>query len=187
MVGLDDHLIIVISGPGGVGKGTIVRRLLEADDKLWLSQSWTTREQRPGEADDAYVFATRAQFEAAIAAGQFLEWVEFLDYYQGTPLPSPPPGHDAVFEIDLFGAEQIKERFPDAVLVFIDAPTRDEQEARLYGRGDPVEKVNSRLAKGDKERAMAPELGCTIVVNDDLEAAVATVENVIERARRDQM
>jgi guanylate kinase len=176
-------VIIVISGPGGVGKGTLVRRLVELDDRLWLSRSWTTRAPRVGEAPDAYTFVTREEFEAAIEAGGFLEWAPFLDYLQGTPVPDPPAGTDLVLEIDVQGARQVVDRYPDALLLFVDAPSRAEQQVRLEGRGDPPEKVQQRLAIADAEAAAAAELGMRVVVNDDLDRAVRELEGLIAAAR----
>jgi len=166
-----------------MGKGTVLARVLERDPKLWLNRSWTTRERRPGEAEDAYVFATREEFERRIAEGGFLEWVEFLDYLQGSPVPEPGDGQDVVFEIDVYGAEQVRERFPDAVLVFIDAPSREVQAQRLRGRGDSEERVAQRLAKADEEAAVARKLGATVIVNDDLDAAVEELTALLQRAR----
>jgi guanylate kinase len=172
-----------VSGPGGVGKGTIVDRLVDQDPRLWLSRSWTTRAQRPGEADDAYVFVSRAAFKEAIDAGRFLEWAPFLDYLQGTPLPDPPEGSDIVLEIDVAGARQVVERFPDAVLLFIDAPSVDEQRRRLEARGDPPQTVERRIAHGMNERDAAADLGMRMIVNDDLDRAVAEIHDIIEKER----
>ncbi len=169
----------VLSGPGGVGKGTVVARLLDVVDGLWLSRSWTTREPRPGEALDAYNFVDRATFQALIEADGFLEWVEFLDYLQGTPVPTPPAGSDVLLEIDVQGAAQIKAMDPDAVLLFLDAPSIAEQEARLRARGDSEERVAQRLETAVAERAAAEELGCTVVINDDVDAAVAELAAII--------
>jgi len=185
MNGVDDRLVIVVSGPGGVGKGTIVRELLDRDARLWLSQSWTTRGRRPGEAPDAYHFTDEAAFRARVEAGGFLEWVEFLDYLQGTPTPEPPPGHDVLFEIDVHGAAQIRTRVPDALLIFVDAPSVDEQQRRLRGRGDEEDKVRSRLAKANEEREHAQALAMTRVVNDDLDEAVTTIAALINERRSD--
>lgn len=176
-------MIIVISGPGGVGKGTLVSRLVARDPRLWLSRSWTTRAPRPGESPEAYSFVTPDRFQARIAAGGFLEWAPFLDYMQGTPTPEAPPDHDVVLEIDVQGARQVVDQHPDALLLFIDAPTRDEQRRRLELRGDPPEKVAQRLAIAEAEAAAAAELGMRTIVNDDLERATSEVAQAIEAAR----
>jgi guanylate kinase len=175
---------IVISGPGGVGKGTVVRGLMAADDRLWLSRSWTTRAQRPGEDPAAYHFVSEAEFSAGIEAGRFLEWVAFLDYRQGTPVPDLPPGMDAVFELDVHGAEAILGWDPDALSIFIDTPSRDVQRERLEGRGDDAAHVEKRLRKGDEERVHAAAIGAITVINDDLDRCVADIEDLIEAQRR---
>ncbi|HRE03593.1 MAG TPA: hypothetical protein PLV68_20015, partial [Ilumatobacteraceae bacterium] len=116
------HLVFVVSGPGGVGKGTIVKALVERDPQLWLSRSWTTRQQRPGEADDAYVFTGRDAFEARIAADGFLEWTEFLGNYYGTPHPAAVGDRDVVLEIEVDGAQQVKRLDPSTILIFVLPP-----------------------------------------------------------------
>jgi len=176
-------VIFVVSGPGGAGKGTVVERLVARDPCLWLSRSWTTRDRRPGEAEDAYVFVTREEFEKRVADGGFLEWVEFLDYLQGSPTPEPPDGCDVLFEIDVNGAAQIRERFPDAHLIFVDAPSREEQAARLRGRGDSEERVAQRLAKADIEVARADELDAAVVINREVDDTVAEIEDLIAASR----
>lgn len=176
-------MLIVISGPGGVGKGTLVRHLVARDPSLWLSRSCTTRPRRPGEAPDAYSFIDRERFEAEIERGRFLEWAEYLGHLYGTPVPEPPPGLDTLLEIDVQGARQVHDRDPDALLIFLVPPSSAEQERRLRRRGDPDEVVRRRLAKAAEEASVAAELGAIEVVNDDLDSAVDEVATLIARAR----
>lgn len=181
-------VIIVVSGPGGVGKGTIVNALVQRDPHLWLSRSWTTRERRPSESADAYVFTDTAAFEQRIAEGGFLEWTEFLGNYYGTPTPSLPTSTlqgdvDVVLEIEVDGAQQVKRLYPEAMLLFVVPPSREEQERRLRGRGDPGDKVLARLKKAEIEEPIGRELADHIVVNDDLEATIEDMLQIIEAAR----
>jgi guanylate kinase len=176
-------VIIVVSGPGGVGKGTIVEALVRRDARLWLSRSWTTRERRPTEADDAYVFTDTASFEQRIDEGGFLEWTEFLGNYYGSPIPAPDADQDVVLEIEVDGAQQVKRLFPDALLLFVVPPSREEQERRLRGRGDPGDKVLARLKKAEVEEPIGRSLADHIVVNDDLDDTIEEMLSIIESAR----
>lgn len=177
------HVIFVVSGPGGVGKGTIVNALVERDPRLWLSRSWTTRAQRPGEADSAYVFIDHAGFEERIAANGFLEWTSFLGNYYGTPTPDPGEDRDVVLEIEVDGAQQVKAVRPDAVLIFVLPPSRDEQQRRLRGRGDSETHVEQRLRKAEDEEPVGLALADHIVVNDDLERTVHEMLHIISSHR----
>jgi guanylate kinase len=176
-------VIVVVSGPGGVGKGTIVDALVERDDRLFLSRSWTTREQRPSESDDAYVFVTSEEFEQRIEAGGFLEWTEFLGNYYGSPIPEPGDDRDLVLEIEVDGAQQVKRIHPDALLIFVLPPSREEQERRLRGRGDLDHKVLARLKKAEEEEPIGRQLADHAVVNDDLEATINQMLEIIDAAR----
>ncbi|CAB4706503.1 unannotated protein [freshwater metagenome] len=178
-------LIVIVSGPGGVGKGTIVDALLRRDSTLLLSRSWTTREQRPGEHDQAYVFTTREAFETHRENDGFLEWTEFLGNYYGTPVPDFSSTQDIVLEIEVDGAQQVKVRHPESVLLFILPPSRDEQRRRLIGRGDPDHKVLERLRKAEEEEPVGLALADYSFVNDDLDQTVDEMLVLINRLRAD--
>lgn len=187
-----DPSIFIVSGPGGVGKGTIVQALVARDPMLWLSRSWTTRARRPGEAEDSYVFVGRERFEQRIESGGFLEWTEFLGNYYGTPDPDlrgdDLAGRDVVLEIEVQGARQVKALHPDAVLIFVLPPSRDEQIRRLRGRGDPDDKVAARVRKAEEEEPIGRALADHIVVNDELLATVEEMSEIVadHRVRRRQ-
>lgn len=173
----------MVIGPGGVGKGTVIRRLVEQDPKLWLSRSWTTRPRRQGEDEDAYTFVDRAAFEARVASGGFLEWAKVLDHLYGTPVPEPPEGSDVLLEIDVQGAEQVRAQRPDAVCVLLLAPSVEVQAERLRRRGDPEVHVQRRIQLGEQERARGEAIADHVVVNDDLESAVSQLAAIIASAR----
>ncbi len=176
-------LVIVLSGPGGAGKGTIARALVDGDPRLMLSRSWTTRDRRVDDAEDAYVFVSRADFEDRRTAGGFLEWNEFLGRAYGTPVPDADEESDLLLEIDVAGGRQVMDRLPDALCMFVDAPGDDELRRRLIGRGDGPDRANQRVAEAVRERAEADELGYVRVVNDDFRLAIAEVRGLIEDAR----
>ncbi|MEY2741188.1 MAG: guanylate kinase [Ilumatobacteraceae bacterium] len=176
-------LTVVVSGPGGVGKSTIVERLVAADPVLWLSRSWTTRARRDGEPADAYHFVSRAEFERHIEAGGFLEWTDFLGNYYGTPIPAPPAGRDIVLEIEVDGARQVKAIDPSAILIFVLPPSREEQRARLRGRGDADQKVEQRVRKAEEEEPVGRALADHVLVNDDLDATIARMAAIVVAAR----
>ena len=174
----------MLAGPSGVGKGSIAAALCKRLPNLWLSRSWTTRPPRAGEAADAYVFVDRPTFDARLADGGFLEWAEVFGHRYGTPWPEPPEGHDVLLEIDVQGAAQVRERHPDAVVVFVEAPSRQAQEARLRGRGDREELIARRLAAAPEEERAGRALADHIVVNEDLDRAVEEVAAILEFRRQ---
>ncbi|MGA1377893.1 MAG: guanylate kinase [Ilumatobacteraceae bacterium] len=177
-------LVFVVSGPGGVGKSTLVGELMKRDATLWLSRSWTTRERRPGENADAYNFVSRAEFETQIDAGGFLEWTNFLGNYYGTPLPDAPPGRDIVLEIEVDGASQIKKQHPGAVLIFVLPPSREEQRERLMVRGDDQRKVDQRLRKAEEEEPIGVALADHVIVNETIDKTIDDMLDIIARSRR---
>jgi guanylate kinase len=171
--------ILILIGPGGAGKGTLARHLVEADDRLWLSRSWTTRPRRPGEAEDAYEFVDRERFVSRVGADGFLEWAEFLGNLYGTPVPEPPEGHDILLEIDLQGALQVLDRVPGAVVALVVPPSEAHQIERLQHRGDTEAHVAARVERGRAEIAAGRKVAHHVVVNEDLEASTKELLSIL--------
>jgi guanylate kinase len=158
---------------------------VDRDPTLWLSRSWTTRGRRPGEAADSYHFVDRATFEAAIAAGEFLEWAEVVPgQLSGTPRPHPPPGRDLVLEINVDGARQVRAARPDALVILVVAPSVGAQVERMRRRGDTDAQIAKRVALGAQEEEVGRALADHVVVNDDLDRAVDELAGILASRRR---
>lgn len=174
----------MVAGPSGVGKGTVVRQVLRRLPGVRLSVSATTRPRRPSERDGVdYLFVTGTEFDALVDEGGLLEWAEVFGHRYGTPRrwveEALAAGDDVVLEIDVRGAEQVREAMPEAVLVFIDPPSLHELERRLRSRGTEDEaRIAHRLAKAGWEREQRAWFD-HVVVNDDLERASAQVAAII--------
>ncbi len=181
-------LLIVISGPSGVGKDTLIARLLELDRNLVYSVSGTTRAPRPGERPDAnYTFLTREQFEDLAGKGAFLEHATYNGQLYGTFRDRVDrmrdQGLDVVLKIDVQGAEQVKRLVPEAISIFVVAPSEQELERRRVARGsDTAQDMAARRKIAERELTYAGRYD-HIVTNDDVERAAAEILDLIRRAR----
>jgi guanylate kinase len=182
-------LLIVISGPSGVGKDTLIRRLLELDPSLVYSVSGTTRRPRPGEKpDENYTFLTREKFEQLVAQGAFLEHAIYNGHLYGTfrgrVERARNDGRDVLLKIDVQGAEQVRRLVPDAISIFVVAPSEKELEERQERRGSesPQDLASRReIAKHEMEYAARYK---HVVTNDDVERAAGEILHIINEARR---
>lgn len=177
--------IYVITGPSGVGKGTVIRALRERHPELGLSVSATTRAPRAGEVDgEHYHFLSPEEFEGRVQAGDFVEHAEYSGNRYGTlreELERNAEKGGVVLEIELQGARQIRRSMPEALQIFIAPPTADTLRERLVGRGtDSAEAIERRLAVAEEELAAQGEFE-HVVVNDDLETAVNAMEQILTR------
>jgi guanylate kinase len=182
-------VLVVITGPSGVGKGTIVRGLLERDPRLWFSVSATDRSPRPGEVPGRdYEFLSTEEFERRRDHGGFLEWFEVYGDLKGTPRAPIEEhlaaGDDVLVEVDVQGALAVREAFPDALLVFVKAPSREVQQRRLMKRdpGADPESLGARLREAEAEEARADRFDA-VVVNDQVDRAVGEVAALVAARR----
>ncbi|AKL73325.1 guanylate kinase [Actinobacteria bacterium IMCC26256] len=183
--------LIVIAGPSGVGKGTVVRALVARDPSLWVSVSAATRPKRAEEVEGVdYFFMTRKEFQRIRKEDGFLEWFEVYGDLKGTPTQPVEErlaaGTDVLLEIDVQGALAVREKFPDALLIFLRPPNRAEQRRRLEGRaeGDSAQQaaIETRLAQAEVEEALASRFD-NVVTNRDSEVAAREVAAIL-KARR---
>ncbi|MEG0164791.1 guanylate kinase [Anaerorhabdus sp.] len=180
-------LLIVLSGPSGVGKGTVLKEFIDNPSlKLAYSVSMTTREKRPGEVDGVnYNFVSRDEFETAIKNGELLEYAEFVGNYYGTPLKNVnrlrDEGKNVLLEIEVQGCTQVREKCPDALTIFLVPPSIEELEKRIRGRNtEPEEIVQQRLAKANRELDMVGQYKY-VVCNEDPILAAEIISVIVKR------
>jgi guanylate kinase len=185
-------LLVVISGPSGVGKDTLIERLRERDPSLRYSVSCTTRKPRHGEVEGvSYFFVSRQRFEDLIKQGFFLEYATYNGNYYGTPAAAVEEaraaGHDILLKIEVQGADQVRKRAPDGVFIFIAPPSKEELVRRQERRegGVPDDDMAERLKIAETEMKHSSEYD-HVVINDELGRAVGEVLDIIERARERQ-
>ncbi|MCU6708959.1 guanylate kinase [Paenibacillus sp. J5C_2022] len=186
-------LLIVLSGPAGVGKGTVCTALRGRMPELVYSVSATTRQPRQGEVDGVnYFFKTRAQFQEMIAQDALLEYAEYVGNYYGTPRDfvkeTLASGKDVILEIEVQGALKVKEKFPEAIFVFLLPPSLEELKQRITGRGtETMETINTRMNVAVEEMSLLQHYDYA-VMNDEIDAACDRIRSIIiaEHCRRER-
>ncbi|MGM0940170.1 MAG: guanylate kinase [Bacillota bacterium] len=178
-------ILFILSGPSGVGKGTVRKALFNQDTDLKYSISMTTREKRPGEKDGVdYFYKTKEAFEALIEQNQLLEYAKYVNNYYGTPRKyveeTLDAGYDVFLEIEVQGALQVKENFPEGVFIFLFPPSPEELKNRIVHRGtESPDLVLNRLKEARKEIEMMDAYDY-VVVNDHVDLAVEKVQSIIQ-------
>ncbi len=178
-------ILFILSGPSGVGKGTVRKALFEQDTNLKYSISMTTRSKREGERDGVdYFFRTHDEFKEMIQQRKLLEYAEYVGNYYGTPKQYVEKmiedGHDVFLEIEVQGAMQVKENFPQGVFIFLIPPSLEELKNRIQDRGTESEDlISSRLEEARNEIEMMDAYDY-VVVNDDVMNAVSKVQSIVQ-------
>ena len=176
--------LTVLTGPSGVGKGTIVKKILDSHSDVWLSISATTRKPRIGEIEGQhYFFLEKKNFQEIIDKEGFLEWASFSNNFYGTPKKivneKIEQGNNVLLEIELEGARQIRKSFPEALQIFLAPPNLSELEKRIRGRGTETEDaIRNRLAIANKELIAKKEFDA-VVINEDIEKAFMEIEGLM--------
>jgi len=176
--------LVVLTGPSGVGKGTLVSHLRQRHPELYLSVSVTTRPPRPGEQEGVnYYFRTREEFLRLVEAGELLEWAQYAGNFYGTPrqivFEKLSQGQDVLLEIELAGARQVRKLCPEAIRIFLSPPSLEELERRIRQRGqDSEDSIERRLQQARKELEAKDEFDY-VIVNDNLERALQELEALL--------
>ena len=182
----DKGLLIVLSGPSGVGKGTVRKALFDDEETNFkYSISMTTRDKREGEVDGVdYFFKTHEEFEELIEQDKFIEYAKYVGNYYGTPVDyvheTMEKGHDVFLEIEVEGAKQVRDKFPEALFIFLAPLSIDHLESRLVGRGtDSKEIIEHRISEAKKELNLM-NLYDFVVINDSIEEAKRKIRCIVE-------
>jgi guanylate kinase len=183
-------VLLVLAGTSGAGKGAVGAQLRAQEPSLKWSVSWTTRDRRSGETEGVdYHFVTRRAFEQLRDAGGFLEWFEVYGDLKGTPAQfvsdELASGHDVMLEVDVQGALAVKHALPEAVLVFVKAPSREEQRRRLEERGsENPDAIELRLARAEAEEQIGATEFDAVIVNDDVGRAATEIAGILAVRRK---